>query len=973
MFKAILGSIATRLALVTALMAAAVGTGLYMSNRAFDRNVADLRGLAGGLLPEAQRASELVATVKSANVALLEILVADTATDVAAARRTATETLESVDEIASGYAPSARAEMQDITGAISASIAGLSQGLLEEFELRESVQAVLAKLELDVQAASDILEAEIDRTRVSLSAGGSATVDTVTATLGGIVDRDVLVLRLTLGIQADANLLGGALLAMSDTADEALKSTMLNLATTALGSIDAALVDLDDMDMAGVDLATVRADIDFFRDALGANSFILSQLRNDLLATLQKTEAELTAVLDGLVAKLERSSLQASTGNADAIRNLLGGPVEQIVVIGELETALSKLLADGLLVSVSGDAEALVASRKRFSVAGEELSRAAAGSSEGFRARINGLLAAVEGSGSLPATVERLIDVRGTTEARAIETAIHVAQISDFVSAIGAESLSQIDKAAVNMSEVARTAQSGLRLALIASALIFVLMGLVVQFSVVRPLLRLCRTTERLAAGDLDSVSIGRAGHGEIGRLNKALMVFRDSLAEKAELEKNEAALREAAEAERAAALKAEREQEETARAEKTAAEEKERQREAEAEAEREAARKVAEEARLQQIKQQETVVGALATALEKLSVGNLDARITTSFPEGYEQLRLDFNKAIENLSMTVSEIRGSGQIIHRSTADISASALDLSRRTELSAATLEETAAAMDQLTAAIKTSANGAQQAQEVVSDARARAEDGREVVEATVGVMDEISKSSEMITRITGVIDDIAFQTNLLALNAGVEAARAGEAGRGFAVVASEVRGLAQRSSEAAKEISTLIADSGNHVSRGVDMVGRTGKALEAITVSVSQTSEKVTEIANSASEQAAGIDDMNRALSELDQVTQQNAAMFEETTAASTTLTQETDSLATALDQFNLATEPVDGGSVHVLEVPGAEANAASQTPLAPKSGQSAVEAMKGSAVNSGAATAAAIDLVGHDQEDDWSDF
>ncbi|MEM9127961.1 MAG: hypothetical protein AAGB28_19380, partial [Pseudomonadota bacterium] len=340
-------------------MAAAAGTGLYMSNSAFDRNAADLRGLTGGILPEARRAGELVATVKSANVALLEILVADTPADVAAARQTAADTLQSVDEIASGYAPSVRAEMQEMTGAINASLAGLSQGLLEEFELRQNVMEMLATLETDVQVATELLDAEIDRTRALLSEGGAATVETVTTALGEIVERDVLVLRLTLGMQADANLLGGALLAMSDTADEQLRSTMRDLATAALGSIDAALVEFESIGSTTADISAVRADVDFFREALGANSFILSQLRNDLLSTLRKTEGDLTAIVDALVEQLERNSTQASTGNADSIRGLLGGPVERIVETGALETALSRLMADGLLVSVSGDAEAL--------------------------------------------------------------------------------------------------------------------------------------------------------------------------------------------------------------------------------------------------------------------------------------------------------------------------------------------------------------------------------------------------------------------------------------------------------------------------------------------------------------------------------------------------------------------------------------------------------------------------------------
>jgi len=300
-----------------------------------------------------------------------------------------------------------------------------------------------------------------------------------------------------------------------------------------------------------------------------------------------------------------------------------------------------------------------------------------------------------------------------------------------------------------------------------------------------------------------------------------------------------------------------------------------------------------------------QTVVEGLAKRLQGLAEGDLDMNINEYFPEEYKRLRMDFNKAVLELSSAMVEIRESSHSVAAASDQIAAGAQELGRRAEMQAATLEETAAAHDQITATVNRSLATARETAVMVRAARVSAEGSRVVVRDAVSAIGTIEATSRQIAHIIGVIDEIAFQTNLLALNAGVEAARAGDAGRGFAVVAQEVRALAQRSSEAAKEIRTLIGESENAVAHGVRLVGDTGKTLHDIVDRVTEIAGRVEEIAASAAEQSTGLDEVNRAITQLDTVTQQNAAVAEESSAACVNLRDEADRLVSLVGRFIVA--------------------------------------------------------------------
>lgn len=296
--------------------------------------------------------------------------------------------------------------------------------------------------------------------------------------------------------------------------------------------------------------------------------------------------------------------------------------------------------------------------------------------------------------------------------------------------------------------------------------------------------------------------------------------------------------------------------------------------------------------------------VNKIGEALTQLADGNLAFAIETQFATAFEPLRASMNNAVKRLGETLVSVSLAADLIESGSRETSQSAQDLSKRTEQQAASLEETAAALEEITANVKNASQRSEEARSATEQANTSASHSGEIVSQAVGAMARIESSSSQISNIIGVIDEIAFQTNLLALNAGVEAARAGEAGKGFAVVAQEVRELAQRSAQAAKEIKELIRKSSEEVQSGVKLVSETGEALKAIQDHILAVNEHMQAIANASREQSTGLSEVNSAVNQMDQMTQQNAAMVEQSNAASATLAQEAVRLHSLIAAFAL---------------------------------------------------------------------
>jgi methyl-accepting chemotaxis protein len=844
-----LSSIRGKVTFILLSLAALAGTAGYFTYQSFDFVSRSVQEMTNRDLPQLEQSNALITAAGKTKDAMISVLIAE---DAAALDSAAAE----VDSAASGLQSEIGELPEDMRGSFEQEMARVAETLntaisarSNAFENSARVKVMTQELQALVSDTQSLLLQLADDAYFNISVKGDDTMSMVDETLLDLAENKFAILQALLEIRAEINLMSGITLAMATETDRSMLSILGDLAASSYDRLQVSMSGIEGTDvgsMIGEDLVVVA---ETMLTAINAGTSGAAFDQASILSSRQEADALLASAVDDMVFELTIAADDAATGNRDAIQSLLDNEVDFMNTLLEINSRLSAYQVEGLKIVGAQTVEQVQSAEKAMLGAATGLAK--------YLEFSDGILAEQITSAAALAAPEtglasfRMKSLRAQQNAAAaVQASVEaVLMIAGKASVRGAESQSMIYEKAVSISDDAAEVKGNLELVGVgAAALVLLTLGLS-HLLIVRPLNGISRTTERLSQGDMSPVTGFDRSSDEIVRIARALTVFRDGLVEKEELER------------------------------------------------------IAENERAENQAKQAAAVDAIGRGLSELAQGNLVYRIDAELAEGYQQLKADFNRTAETLKGTVEEVSDVAGSIRRGSSEISQAADDLSHRTESQAATLEETAAALEQLTVSVRSSADGTKEAEATTLDARNKASESGVVVEKAVKAMKDIEASSSQISQIIGVIDDISFQTNLLALNAGVEAARAGEAGRGFAVVASEVRGLSQRTTDAAREIKELISTSTGQVEAGVDLVSRTGDALQSIVERVAAISSLVSGIAASTDEQATGLTETNTAVSLLDQVTQQNAAMVEETSAAGQLLSSDAQRLSDLMAKFN----------------------------------------------------------------------
>jgi methyl-accepting chemotaxis protein len=902
-FFNIMRGVTGKFSLVLLAMASMTGAAVFVGYTVFTSIAAEMKPLSQVELPSLQRSAKIIALTGDIREQLAELLIVTNASELASVENELLVIVANTRESLAELPPEERDSMTAELDATEAALAQLSGARKSEFRARALIDWAMITIKKQGTNAATQLKRNISTAAIELNTGADDTIAQVDEALESLIEKDFKALQLALTVRAEVNYLSGTALALAETKDKDIAKELKNASRKSTSRLIELLPVMAQFPGLEEAQPAVNEAVAVYKRAF-FNAFVKpASLRGKIAASRASANAALETAIDETIVNLTLRAQVVSVGNATAIYSLIENQVDSMLNLARLDSAFKDYFNEGLKGAVASDL-----------IRADAVQRAMEGKLDTMRDLVKNtpeyLITLVEEASEISDGKTGIIAARkAVLEAQAakIESSNLAAEAVRGISAaavlVGNNTVTRIAEVTDRMGARVADAEGYMQYILIASVILFLAAPWMTYYMIVGPLRRATTATARLASGDMTELTGLKRQGGEVGSLVSALNVFRSNLVDKErmEAEQAEAELQQRKDEEQA--RRDEIERKETEAALEAERREETRQREAAEAAERDAIRRAADEDRQRLMDEQDLVVDSLAAGLQKLASGDLRATIDQNFADRYEQLRSDFNIAVQTLSELIRSISSSAVTIDHNSGEISHAALDLSRRTEESAAALGETAATLTELTSSVQSAADGALRADQLVRVARDNAEQSSEVVREAVDAMGEIESSSNQISKIISVIDDIAFQTNLLALNAGVEAARAGDAGRGFAVVASEVRALAQRSSDAAREISTLISNSSSQVQRGVGLVDKAGKALQSIVTEVEEVSVHVAEIAASAKEQSTGITEINHAIHQLDSVTQQNAAMFEETTAASQVLAVEATTLTGTVGAFS----------------------------------------------------------------------
>ena len=856
------------------LTALSIGIGLVV----FQAVSGQVRSVNDDRIPEIGASTQLIIAASGLNESLNDIARARSGADVRAAESVVTTRSQDALAATETLDPATRDEIRTMIADAEINLKALIEARSSEFENRALTLSNVQQMTSLKAAISTTLAALIDDSYFELVVGGETAGETVSGVLTNLLENDIRKLRLAQQIRAEANLLSGLLVSLSQTRDPALVSILRDLADGANRRYADDLAELEPFIEDPEATATLKQAGEYFANSTQTRSPSSARI-SEALASRQSVDSVLSTLLDDFEFNLTIEAETAKETNESTIQDLLDVQVSQILSIATLEKAVRSFVALGLEGAFAQDEPAMIILQEKLTAAANEVEQNLLADLGETEANIRQLLAFGNSETGVIAVRSHVLDAEQDAADLSADASAIVSSINATAARAGETALDRIVQSGHDLDDVANQAWSAMITVAIVGLAIFAGTRVFVTRSVARPLKLLCSKTELLSAGNMEPIGSLTRQKGEIGQMANALEVFRSN------------------------ALKMEELREESARQEEQA---QQRQKEMIALLSREIGGVVESGSRgdfskrvlhefedpelatlADGVNQLVSSVEAGVTETQKSLTAIADADLTYRMDDRFEgifaELGEQTNATAKRLAQMVSEIRSAADVSTLRSSQVSEGAILLARQAENQAASVQETSASMQSMTETVKSSANTLVEAENLSRMVADKTTVGSEAAARAVQSVELIASHSEKITQINTVIETISFQTNLLALNAAVEAARAGDAGKGFAVVASEVRALAQKSADAATEINALVQESSKSVRFGVESVMDTRKVLEEIEAAMGPVMQAIEEVAQNGSSQATSITDIGAAIGDIDNLTQMNADLAEKSSS------------------------------------------------------------------------------------------
>ena len=769
--------------------------------------------------------------------------------------------------------------VEDTAKKLQTNLDALKKAISERTELRARLESKLANLHSIHTEISSKLTPLVDDSYFDVVAAAGSIGQTGDRTVRSMVDHDLPILQATIEIGSEINLVTGLLTASTLSSSPPLMGMLEDRYTASARRAQKLLAKLpDDAKFAKLknQIAGLLSLADF-KTQSGSEGDKSPERLNKIFRAQELLTELLVKLADdlnfNLVMKGENAANITSKVTKELVAKQIFGLRNALETVAQVHL-LTSLISEG---AVTKEAASIIPIQDRFKASSDLLAKSTdALDDKKIKDAIGDLTKFGAGPDGVFALHKQELQADTVAADMVKENAALQRALNSAVSVVVAKSQTSVNDSSAQLMNDLNRNRDALLIVAVVSLLIAAGIGVFyVQRNVVRRLTSIGETMHRLSFGETDLTVPAVEDRDEIGRMARSVLVFRDAAIGKVRLEREAEVQRQQSEEERQKASESvEAERRRAAEAQATAAEEQAR------------------------------IISRLAGGLSALSNGDFSFRLDDGFAGPATKIKDDFNSMADHIARTIAQVKTAAREITNAAKEVATSTTDLSQRTEEQAASLEQTSASLEEMSNTVKKNAENAQSANQSANTTRDVADRGGQVVAQAVEAMAKIEDSSRKISDIIGVIDEIARQTNLLALNAAVEAARAGEAGRGFAVVASEVRSLAQRSSQAAKDIKDLITNSNGQVKEGVDLVNRAGASLTEIVDLIKKVVEIVADIANASNEQAIGIEQVNKALTQMDEVTQQNSALVEENAATAKTLEHQSKAMDERVAFFKL---------------------------------------------------------------------